>query len=167
MPTNQPTGPQFAGDHGVYDAHDDTGVLTVDAPIEWDDVDTTPYTLDDGTESPMIMASPSIEEFDDELSDAGVDLHCLRPQESLDDTLAEFAPGPGECTDAGIEDYDDSRVHGSLPDVHGLLRHGTVYVTVAAVPADNSFTAVVAMQLVSEADLAVLDEVFADVHREL
>ena len=37
----------------------------------------------------------------------------------------------------------------------------TVYVTVAAVPADNSFTAVVVMQIVSDADLAVLDQVFA------
>ena len=33
--------------------------------------------------------------------------------------------------------------------------------TVAAVPPDNSFTAIVVMQLVSDADLAVLDQVFA------
>jgi hypothetical protein len=37
----------------------------------------------------------------------------------------------------------------------------TVYVTVAAVPPDNSYTAIVVMQLVSDADLAVLDQVFA------
>jgi hypothetical protein len=36
-----------------------------------------------------------------------------------------------------------------------------VFVTVAAVPPDNSFTAVVVMQLVSDVDLAVLDQVFA------
>ncbi len=135
-------------------------MLTVDAPIEWDDVDTAPYTLDDGTESPMIMASPSLQEFDDSYLTPGLFFTAFAPQESLDDTLAEFAPGPGECTDAGIEDYDDSVYTGRYQTFTDCSDSGTVYVTVAAVPADNSFTAVVVMQLVSEADLAVLDKVF-------
>ena len=82
------------------------------------------------------------------------------PQESLDETLAEYAPAEGECTDAGIEDYSDAVYTGRYQTFTDCGDTDTVYVTVAAVPADNSFTAVVVMQLVSDADLAVLDKVF-------
>ena len=146
---------------GYQTLEDDTKVLTVDAPIEWDDIDTAPFTLDDGSESPMIVASPSIEEFDASYLTPGLVFTVFAPQESLDDTLAEFAPGAGECTDAGIDDYDDSVYTGRYQTFTDCSDSGTVYVTVAAVPPDNSFTAVVVMQLVTDADLAVLDQVFA------
>jgi hypothetical protein len=140
---------------------DDTGVLTVDAPVEWDDIDTAPFTLDDGSESPMIMASPSLEEFNASYLTPGLFFTVFAPQESLDETLADFAPGAGECTDAGIEDYDDSVYTGRYQTFTDCSDSSTVYVTVAAGPPDNSFTVVVVMQLVSDADLAVLDQVFA------
>jgi hypothetical protein len=146
---------------GYQTITDDTGVLTVDAPIEWGDVDTTPFTLDDGSESPMIMASPSIDDFSASYLTPGLFFTAVAPQESLEELLAEFAPSAGECTDAGIDDYDDSVYTGRYQTFTNCSESSTVFVTVAAVPPDNSFTAVVVMQLVSEADLVVLDQVFA------
>jgi hypothetical protein len=153
-----PEAPEITGYQTITD---DTGVLTVDAPIEWGDVDTTPFTHDDGSESPMIMASPSIEDFSVSYLTPGLFFTAVAPQESLEELLAEFAPAAGECTDAGIEDYDDSVYTGRYQTFTDCSETSTVYVTVAAIPPDNSFTAVVVMQLVSEADLAVLDQVFA------
>ena len=43
---------------------DDTGMLTIDVPIEWADIDTAPLALDDGTQNPFIKASPSIADYD-------------------------------------------------------------------------------------------------------
>lgn len=152
---------------------DDTGALIVDVPIEWDDVDTAPFTLEDATaggypwilgdlsEAPWIKATPSIAEFDGGYLTPGIIFTALPPQTSLDVTLAVFAPPAGACTDAGIEDYDDGVYTGRFQTFTDCDGTGTMYITVAAVPPDNSFTAVVAMQLVSDTDLAVLDQVIA------
>ena len=75
--------------------------------------------------------------------------------------LADLAPAEGECTDEGIQDYDDGIYTGLFQMFTDCDGTTAGYVTVAAVPADNSFTAVVAMQLVSDADLEVLDQVLA------
>jgi hypothetical protein len=81
------------------------------------------------------------------------------PQDSLDDLLAQFAQS--SCTDAGIQDYSDAAYTGRYQTFTDCAGTSTVYVTVAAVPPDNSYTAVVLAQLVSDADLAALDQVFA------
>ena len=86
---------------------------------------------------------------------------ALPPQSSLDDTLAVFAPVEGECTDAGIEDYDDGVYAGRFQTFTDCGGTSTVYITVAAVPSDGSFTAVVAVAAVSDADLVALDQVLA------
>jgi hypothetical protein len=146
---------------GYVNVVDDTEVLSVDVPIEWADIDTTPFTLDDGTEVPGILASPSIAAYVETYLTPGLLFTALGPVPSLDELLAEFAPDEGECTDAGIQDYGDELYTGRFQEFTDCDGTGTVFVTVAAVPPDNSFTAVVVMQLVSDADLEVLDQVIA------
>ncbi|HEX2782943.1 MAG TPA: hypothetical protein VHN36_05115, partial [Ilumatobacteraceae bacterium] len=152
---------------------DDTKALTVDVPTEWADTDTAPFTLDDATkagypwilgdrtEAPWIKASSSIADFDNSYLTPGLIFMALPPQSSLDVTLAVFAPPAGVCTDAGIQDYDDSVYTGRFQKFTDCGGTSAVYITVAAVPSDNSFTAVVAMTVVSDADLGVLDQVLA------
>ena len=74
---------------------------------------------------------------------------------------AKLAPAEGECTAAAIQDYSDELYTGRFQEFTDCGDTGAVLVTVAAVPPDNSFTAVVVMQLVSDADLEVLDQVIA------
>ena len=103
---------------------DDTGVLTVDVPIEWDDIDTESYTFDDGTESPWIVASPSIAEYDSTYTDAGAVLHCPRTRAIARRDPCRVRPGRRRvhrCRDRGLQ---RRALHGSLPGVHGLRRHG-------------------------------------------
>ena len=153
-----PEAPEISG---YVTLNDDTGVLTVDVPNEWADVNTTPLTLGDGTQVPRIEAAPSIADFESTYNVPGLFFLSFGPQASLDETLALFAPVPGECTDNGIQDYSDPAYTGRYQTFTDCAGTTTVYVTVAAIPADNSYTAVVGIQLVSDADLAVLDQVFA------
>ena len=95
------------------------------------------------------------------LRNAGADLHALPPQVSLDETLAAFAPPEGACTAGSIEDYSDGVYTGRFQSFTDCGGTSSMVVTVAAVPDDNSFTAVVAMQVVSDTDLDVLDQVIA------
>lgn len=150
---------------------DDTGTLTVEVPVEWADIDTAPLTLDDATEggfgsilgdtdeAPRIQASPSIADYSSGYSTPGLVFLALPPQSSIDDTLAVFAPVEGECTDAGIEDYDDGVYTGLRQTFTDCGGTSTMYITVAAVPSDGSFTAVVAITAVSDADRVALDQV--------
>ncbi len=146
---------------GYVNVVDDTGVLSVDVPIEWADIDRTSFTSDDGTEVPWIVASPSIAAYDATYLTPGLSFTALPPVPSLDELLAEFAPDEGECTDNGIQDYGDELYTGRFQEFTDCGDTSTVLVTVAAVPPDNSFTAVVVVQLVSDADLEVLDQVVA------
>jgi len=152
---------------------DNTGVLTVDVPSEWDDTDTEPLTVDkatelgyafalgDLTEAPWIKASTSIADLDSGYETPGLIFTALPPQDSLDETLAAFAPPTGACTADPIEDYSDGVYTGRFQSFTDCGGTGSMVVTVAAVPEDNSFTAVVAMQIVSDTDLDVLDQVIA------
>ena len=160
----------------VIDYHtitDDTGVLTVDAPTEWADIVTAPFTLDDATaagyafilgdstEAPWIKASPSMADFDNGYTSPGLVFMALPPQTSLDVTLAVFAPSSDRCTAGAIEDYDDGVYTGRSQIFTDCDGTNAMYITVAAVPSDGSFTAVVEMVVVSDADLDTLDRVIA------
>jgi hypothetical protein len=105
------------------------------------------------------MASPSIADFEQTYLTPGMFFVAVPPVPSLDELLAQFAPDEGVCTDAGIQDYSDDLYTGLFQEFTDCGGTGTVLVTVVAVPPENSFTAVVVMQLVSDADLEVLDEV--------
>jgi len=152
---------------------DETDVLTVDVPTDWVETDTAPLTVDkataagyafvlgDLTEAPWIKASPSIADLDSGYETPGLIFTALPPQSSLDETLAAFAPPTGACTPDPIEDYSDGVYTGRFQSFTDCGGTGSMVVTVAAVPDDNSFTAVVAMQIVSDTDLDVLDQVIA------
>jgi len=150
-----PESPSITGYQSITD---DTGVLTVDVPNEWTDISTSPFTLGD-QQAPLILASPSIADFDAGFLTPGMFFTSVPPVPSLDETLALFAPAG--CTDLGIQDYSDAAYTGRYQTFGDCGGTSTLYVTVAAVPPDNAFTAIVVMQLVSDADLAVLDQVFA------
>jgi serine protease Do len=154
------------GDDTVYTGYqtliDDTGTITVDVPAEWTDVDTAPITLDDGTEIPQISAATSIQGYNESWEVPGMFFGLATGAQDPVATIADFAPGEGECaTDDGLAPYDDGTFVGQFQiwsDCGGLP---TTYVVVAASPADGSVTAVVAVQLTSEADLDALDQIFA------
>ena len=133
------------------------------APLTLDDATTAgyPWILGDRTEAPFIQAAPSIADYEQRLPHPGAGLHRPPPQTSLDVTLAVFAPPAGHCTDTGIADYSDGVYTGRFQKFTDCGGTGAMYITVAAVPSDNSFTAVVEMQVASDTDLAVLDQVIA------
>jgi serine protease Do len=140
---------------------DDTGTLTVDVPTAWSDTVTAPAQTDIGT-IPYISASTSVADFDASYTVPGMAFLAAPMDMSAADGLAQFAPSPGECTDGGIVDYDDGRFSGQYQIWEGCGGVGGVYVVLVSSAADSpGYTFVVAVQAVSEADLAVIDQIFA------
>jgi len=142
---------------------DDTGVITIDVPVEWADIVTTPLVLDDGTQLPFIEASTDIAALDTTYSVPGL-IFTVFPGADGDiaGTIANFAPAAGECTtDNGLADYDDGLFAGQYGYWSGCGGGTTETVVLVAVPADGSYTAVLGVQILSDADWAALDQAFA------
>jgi serine protease Do len=141
---------------------DDTGAIQVDVPVEWADVRTAPFVLDDGTQLPFIEASTSIAEFEASYNVPG--LFFTRYEGSgvpADELLATFAPSAGECTDGGISDYSDSVFTGRYQIWENCAGTTAIYVVVAAVPTGGAYTAILAVQITNDAELDALQQAFA------
>lgn len=141
---------------------DDSGLITIDVPIEWIDVSTAPVTFDDGSTAPQITASTSITDFETTYGVPGLFYAVIGPVTDLAATIANSAPGDGEClTDGGVTDYTDGAFTGQYQLWTECGGIGASWVVLVAVPADASYTAIIGAQLVTEADLPALDQAFA------
>jgi serine protease Do len=143
---------------------DDSGTITVDVPVEWADVDTAPFVLDDGTSAPWISAAPSLESLYATYDVPGLFMVAL-PEIAAQDipaTIAEFAPAAGECSvDEGLTDYDDGAFVGQYElwgDCGGV---GAAIVILIANATSGQGSMVVGVQLVNDADFDALDTIMA------
>jgi serine protease Do len=146
---------------GYQSLVDDTGAITVDVPNEWTSIDTAPFTLDDGTQLPYIGASTDLATFNASYDVPGMFFTVIAGSDGdLPGTIGIFAPAEGACTtDNGLADYSDAIFSGQYGYWSGC---GGVaeYIVLAAVPADGSYTAILAFQIVSDADWEALDKAF-------
>ena len=138
---------------------DDLGAILVDVPTAWTDRDTVPGALEDGTEVPYIAASPDLAGFLDGWTAPGLLFAKLPATSDVDASLAEYGFA-GECTDGGITDYSDSVFTGKYQVWSDCAGTTTDIVTLVALPADGSYTAVIMAQILTDADLAALDQAF-------
>jgi serine protease Do len=148
----------------TYDSYqtivDDTGTLTVDVPSVWTSIDTAPITLDDGSPLGQITASPDIEAYSTTWDVPGLFYSSVQNADILT-ALATFAPGDA-CVDAGQTEYQDAAFLGTYQVWTNCGGTDTLYVVLAAAPLSGSGNvSVLAMQVVTDADLDALDQAFA------
>ena len=137
---------------------DDSGTLSVSVPAEWTDVDGAPIDLA-GVSSPSISASTDIAGFE-----ASWDIPGM--QFVASDALATYTADElldlgamTECESLGREPYDDGMFTGVFETYANCGGTATSTIVVAAFPPDSSYGVVVVVQIVSDADLAALDEI--------
>ena len=138
---------------------DDLGRITVDVPTAWASRDTAPATAEDGAPIPYIAAATDLDSFINTFDTPGLVFAALAPGD-IDAQLAQYGFADG-CTDGGITDYSDAVFTGKYQlwlDCGGGTND---VVTLVAVPADGSYTAVMQAQIVTAADLDALDQAFA------
>jgi serine protease Do len=142
---------------------DDTGSITVTVPAEWFDVDGEPVDLigDGSAMAASITAAPDLVGFTNSWAVPGVEFIAgealveLSPAEMLDFVA------PDECASEGRDVYDDGAFSGLYEVFGGCAGSGTSYFVVATHSADGSVGVLVAVQVVTEADLEALDTVLA------
>ena len=144
---------------------DDTGTITVDVPVEWADVDTAPFVLDDGSSAPWIGASTSIADlYSGSYGVPGMFITSFpaMPFEDIAGSIAEFAPADGECGyDEGLTDYDDGAFVGQYELWGDCGGAGAAFVILIANANSGQGSVVVGVQLLTDADFEALNTIMA------
>jgi len=144
---------------------DNSGVISVEVPGEWSDVDGSPHQFDDGTQWANVMASPSVAGYEQQWDMPGVMVTAASAADvggDLNSVLDAYAEGAmGACTDGGREVYDDTLYQGFIQYLGNCGGTGASAVYIVASPAGGSFVALVQVQMVTDADILALDKVIA------
>ena len=139
---------------------DDTGAIYMDVPTAWTARDTAPITMDDGTVVPYIAASTNLDGFRSGWTDPGILYAKMPATTDIAASLAQYGFA-GDCTDGGITDYSDPVFTGQYQLWQDCAGTTTDVVTLVALPADGSYTALIQAQILTDADLEALDKAFA------
>ncbi|MCA9951563.1 MAG: trypsin-like peptidase domain-containing protein [Anaerolineales bacterium] len=145
---------------------DDSGVLYMEVPAEWTDIDGSAWVVDGEVIGESIRVSPDIAGFNETWSTPGVFFGATDQYAAdMDELLDAFDYSDG-CTYDGRTDYQDSLYTGKYDVWTDCGDGGSVFIVLAAEPEDQSFLTLITFQAVTEADLDALDKVldtfFAD-----
>lgn len=144
-----------------YDSYktvnDDSGLLTMEVPSAWREVDGSAWTLDGEVIGLSITAAPSIADFNNSWATPGVFFGATDQFDLTTDELLDAFDYGDSCTFNGRSNYDDSVYFGKYDLWADCGSTGTLLVVLGAEPADRSYLVLVLVQVISDADLEALD----------
>ena len=152
---------QGSGEGATYDRYvelvDDTGLLTMQVPAAWSDVNSA-NTLDG---DPALSASPDLDGFQNTWDVPGVMFVASAGYATQNDNalLNIYRQSVAECQPQGRQPYQDPLYTGTYEFYSSCGSSDAARMIVVARPEDNRFAAIVDIQLVSDADLAALDQI--------
>lgn len=150
------------GEYTQYVAiSDSTGIITVEVPAEWSDVNGELWEVEGSVVGPSVSASPDLAAFNDTWSVPGVFVGATTQIDLPTDEVLDLLDFTTDCTYAGRQPYDDGLYAGNLDLYTDCGGSGATTVLVAARPADSAFLVVVQVQALSQADLVAADQVLA------
>ncbi len=158
--------PAAARYSGFVRVEDETGLLVVEIPIEWADVDGTAWMVDGDSVGPSISAAGNRGAFFGTWTEPGVFFAAsqILTQRFDENALLDFAQTQFNFSSynyLGRFPYDDPAYTGFFDQFEGCGGEEVVYISLAAVPQDRSFIISVQIQLVTEADVEALDRILA------
>ena len=144
---------------GIYD---DSQAVYVEVPVEWADVDGSNW-IDDSDGSTLgssIIASTDIAGFSSTYTTPGVQILAGTVfGNSTMGELADIMDFSDACTYDGRFDYDDGFYTGVYDQYSNCDGQGSVIIVLAAEPAEQHYSVIVLVQVVSDADLDALDHI--------
>lgn len=159
------TGNDDTSDYDGYGTvKDDSEVIAMSIPSDWDDIDGSAWQYKDETVGASITASADRDAFINGYSTPGVFFGAskvLAERYDADGLLNALQPDMGveSCTSKGREPYEDPYYKGVYETFENCGDEDAVIVTVAAQPEDKSYALFVLVQVVSDADLKALDTI--------
>lgn len=159
-PATNSGGQPAAGYSEFMAVSDDTGSLTMSVPVQWSQVDGSRWTVDGQEIGWQITAAPDINGFNSTWTTPGtffgasIDLASYSEGELLD--IFNYSDS---CQYGGREPYEDALYTGEYDLWSNCGGTDSLFVVVAATPQSRAYIIVVAVQVVTEADLTALDQI--------
>jgi serine protease Do len=145
------------------EVYDDDGLLVMQVPTAWAEIDGQGWDLDGEIIGNAIIAAPSLSGFYETWETPGV---FFGASEVL---IGEIEPGDllnwwdfsDSCTYDGTYDYEDIIYAGAYDVWLDCGGTNTAFVVLEAYPEDEEFVILVQIQIVSDADLEAFDAILA------
>lgn len=138
---------------------DDSGVLSVEVPAAWDDVDGG-----EGLFGPDIIASTDVQAWIQTYEPSGLEFQAtgIETNQSPDEILSAVSQGQaGQCTSLGRQPYSDPLYTGVSEVFEDCAGTETDFAWVAFEPADQSYHGVIGVQITQQADVEALERALA------
>lgn len=151
---------------GADDAYtvisDDTGTLAVRVPVEWSDVSSGDWILDDKPIGLSLKAAVNLEEYDSSWSAPGLFFGVSKEFAGSDSAEVLDAMDYQEnCKSSERFDYDDSVFVGNYDLWEGCGGTDSLWVVLAAQPKESSdYLVLLNVLLPQKEDISALDEIF-------
>lgn len=147
-----------AGEYSDYTTvTDDSGVILVDVPVEWGDVDGRAF---EGV-GPSVAAAPDVQAFYDGFTVPGVEVTATREftVDEIGDVLTLLTDGLPCDLIGGPQEYVDPFYTGLFQVIEDCGGGSTDLLYVVAAPEGGDYLVIVVVQVVTDADLAALDRI--------
>jgi serine protease Do len=145
----------------AYDSYqlvtDESGLLTVEIPTAWGDVDGSPWLLEGEVIGLSITAAPRIADFNSSWTTPGLFFGATDQFDLTMDELLDFFDYGDSCGYDGRYDYEDGVYFGLYDLWVNCGGTDTKLVVLGSEPADRSYLVLVMVQVVTDADLYALD----------
>lgn len=154
------SGEPAGGYSGYMAISDNDGVLTVEVPNEWGDVDGSAWTVDNEVIGWSVTAAPNLDDFYSTWTMPGMFFGAsVQLADFGQDELLDYFDYSDSCTYGGRDVYEDALYAGSYDLWQECGGTDTLYVVVSAKPESGAYSIVVSIQVVTDADLAALDQI--------
>lgn len=143
--------------------NDDSETIVLEVPVEWDDIDGTPWEMAEGLIGPSIVASSNLDAFYETWETPGVFFGAVRmPEEGIDEQeVLDSMSFDEECVYDDRYNYSDALYTGLYDLYTDCNGSDASLVNIVAVPEDRSFIIVVQVQVVADQDLDALDHIIS------
>ncbi|MCC6601954.1 MAG: serine protease [Anaerolineae bacterium] len=139
---------------------DDSGLLTLDVPAEWRDVDGSAWESDGEVIGLSVTAAPNLNDYYGTWTTPGVTFNATDQLDFTVDELLDAFDFSSDCTPTARTEYSDAVYAGKYDVWSNCGGTDTLLVVLAAEPADQSYLALITVQVVTDADLDALDTIF-------
>ncbi len=141
---------------------DESNIIQVEVPVEWSQVNDSPWTRDGQNVGVGISASADLNRFAEYYDQPGIDFLVSRQiaqTTNEDQLLAQFDQSEN-CTKANSKEPYDDGLYTGVYDIYTCPNDSTVIV-LTFVPENRAYVGLVYVQALSEADFEALERVVA------
>ena len=156
------SGGATGGSYSEYvSVRDDSGMLQMSVPVEWSDIDGTPWTFEDEEAGPSLNAAVDVDGFYDNWTTPGAVLGAstsLRATYDPNSFLDQFDLSDS-CTYDGRSDYSDELYTGAYDSYSNCGGTGTSFLVLVVEPESQGVLIILQVQMVTAADQEALQRI--------